>query len=87
MGQVAVSGRGPGEDRAAARALGLGRRARLLALMSEEVTERGELPAVATVLPALRFRSRRDHSDAAWILAAQRHRLLRWIAHWKLRAV
>jgi len=55
--------------------------------MSEKVAERGELPSVATVLPALGFRARRDHSDAARILGAQRYRLLAWIAHWKLRAV
>jgi len=53
--------------RATSGTVGLGRRSRFLALVSEQVTERGELPTITAMFKALRFRFlvRRSRSAAA----------------------
>lgn len=58
VSHVAVPRRRARELRAAPRAVALCRRARLFALVPQQVAKRGELPPVAPVLPALRFRPR-----------------------------
>lgn len=58
VSHVAVPRRCARELRAAPRAVALCRRARLFALVPQQVAKRGELPPVTPVLPALRFRPR-----------------------------
>lgn len=58
VSHVAVPRRRARELRAAPRAVALCRRARLFALVPQQVAKRGELPPVAPVLPALRLRPR-----------------------------
>lgn len=61
---MTIPRRRPGELGATVRAGRLGRLARFLPLMPEEVAEGRELPAVAPVLPALGLGPALDHTDA-----------------------
>lgn len=67
VSHVAVPRRRARELRAAPRAVALCRRARLFALVPQQVAKRGELPPVAPVLPALRLRARVYHSHVALV--------------------
>ena len=65
MQKVSVASSRPGEFGAAVGAGGLGRLAGLLALVTEQVAEGGELAAVAAVFPAARLGTALDNADVA----------------------
>lgn len=67
-----VARRRPRKLGAAFRTVRFGRRAGLLALVTEQVAEGGELAAVAAMLPALRFGSLVEHANRGGRLAAER---------------
>lgn len=78
---MSVSCRSPRELGPAVGAGRLGRLARLLALVSQEVAERRKLAAVASVLPALRLGSALHYSDLATLVVAVRCHYGRNLVH------
>jgi hypothetical protein len=64
MGHVPISGSSSCKLCAALRTRGLTGDARFLSLMSKKVAEGGELPTIATMVPALRLWPRVDDSHS-----------------------